>query len=214
VTRFWLILVAAMAATWSELAAQSAPPVPDAAKVGDWWTYDQRDEITGFPLDSYTSAITEISAKEIVTKLSFRGRNQPGTVVFDHEWNRIVIGNLSYRPNDGHGVRLPLTVGNEWKTDFEERNLQSGVNMKGVSLSKVAAQESVTTPAGTFDTFRIERQVKEFNATDPSRSIEMQFVLWYAPQIDHWVRRTAATRVDKRLRSNSSDELIEFGHKP
>jgi hypothetical protein len=85
--------------------------------------------------------------------------------------------------------------------------------MKGVSLSKVAAQEMLTTPAGTFETFRIERQVKQFNAADPSRATELQFVLRFAPQINHWVRRTELTKVQTHTLETTSDELTAFGRK-
>jgi hypothetical protein len=121
---------------------------------------------------------------------------------------------LRYKPNDGHGVRLPLEVGKQWRLEYEERNVQNGVNSKGTSVSKVAAREMITTDAGTFDTFRIDRQVNEYNAADPSRSSEMQFTLWFAPQINHWVRRTTLTKRERRTLSNITDELIELGHKP
>jgi hypothetical protein len=77
----------------------------------------------------------------------------------------------------------------------------------------VAAQEMLTTPAGTFDTFRIERQVKQFSPADPSRVFELQFVLWFAPQINHWVRRTIVSKVQKHVRGSTSDELTAFGGK-
>jgi hypothetical protein len=193
--------------------AQSPRDASEGIKVGDWWTYNQKDEITGTVRDTYTSTVTEISPKEIITSLSFRGRSNLGVVIFDHDWNRIVNGALRSNPNDGHGVRLPLEVGKEWRLEFEERNTQSGAGFKGTSASKVVAQEPMTTAAGTYDTFKIERQFKEFNAADPSRLTEVQFVLWFAPQINHWVRRTTLTKVQKRTISNTSDELIELGRK-
>jgi hypothetical protein len=85
--------------------------------------------------------------------------------------------------------------------------------MKASNLSKVVAEETITTQAGTFDTFRVERQVKEFKTADPSRSEESQVTLWYAPQINHWVRRTIIDRIEKRLRSNQTDELVEMSLK-
>ncbi|SRR6266700_3583493 len=214
VIRLCLASLVGLAVIWPHvLAAQSQDGTNDSIKVGDWWTYNHKDEITGLLVDTYTSAVTEISPKEIATSLTFRGRNGAGAVVFDHDWNRIANGALRYKPSDGHGIRLPLAVGKEWRIEFEERNVQNGVNVKGASWSKVAAQESVTTPAGTFETFRIERQVKQFNAADPSRSTDIQFVLWFAPQINHWVRRTTLIKVEKRTRESRSDELIEFGRK-
>jgi hypothetical protein len=201
------------AVTVCSAAAQTRQDASEGIQVGDWWTYDQRDEITGAVSNTYTSTVTEISPKEISTSLSFRGGDNRGIVVFDHDWNRIVNGALRYKPSDGHGVHLPLEVGKQWRMDYEERNVQSGTNWKGTSISKVAAKESITTGAGTFDTFRIERQVKEYNAADPSRVTEAQVVLWFAPQINHWVRRSVITKVDRRTLSSTIDELTGFGRK-
>jgi hypothetical protein len=179
--------------------------------VGDWWTYDRKDEITGLPISSYTSTVLEISPTAIVTRFTLRGRTTFSSVIFDHDWNRTANGNSRYKPNDGHGIRLPLAVGKEWRIEYEVRNVQNGAAAKGTSSSKVLAQETLTTPAGMFETYKIERQVKEVSAADQSRPTEIQFGLWFAPQINHWVRRTTLTKVDRRTRSNETDELIGLG---
>jgi hypothetical protein len=46
-------------------------------------------------------------------------------------------------------------------------------------------------------------------AADPSRIIETEFLMWFAPQINHWVRRTFISRVEKRVRATTTDELVE-----
>jgi hypothetical protein len=38
----------------------------------------------------------------------------------------------------------------------------------------------------------------------------LRFTTWYAPQINHWVRRSIVTSVDGRLRSNNTDELTTY----
>jgi hypothetical protein len=157
--------------------------------------------------------VSEITPKEISTHLTFRGGNGSALVVFDHEWNRIKNGNLEYKPHDANGVQFPLVVGKEWRLQFFTSNTKTGANFKTSDLSKVVAQETVTTPAGTFDIFRIERQVTEFNTADPSRSTEAQVTLLYAPQINHWVRRAILTKLQKRLLSQETDELVEVSLK-
>ena len=99
-------------------------------------------------------------------------------------------------------------MGKEWKSEYFSTNTNGGVTIKGLNASKVLSQESVTTPAGTFDTFKIERQEKEYNAKDPSRFSEFQVTLWYAPGINHWVRRTIVNRVENRLNTKETDELV------
>jgi hypothetical protein len=193
--------------------AQAPDDSNNPVHVGDQWTYDTKDEITDTVSRTYTATVSEITPKEISTHLTFRGRNGTTLVVFDHEWNRIKNGNFEYKPHDANGVQFPLVVGKEWHLQFFTSNTKTGANFKTTDLSKVVAQETVTTAAGTFDVFRIERQVTEFNTADPSRSIEAQVTLLYAPQINHWVRRTILTKLQKRLRSQETDELVEVSLK-
>jgi hypothetical protein len=214
VIRFWLILVGVAAAISPQLlVAQPANQADDAVRVGDQWTYDRKNEITGTLQDTYTAVVAEISPQEIVTNVTVHGEKASSLVSFDHNWNRLANGPWRYRPNDAHGFRMPLAVGQEWRSEYDQINVQTNVKIKATSVSKVLAQEMVTTPAGTFDTFKIERQVREFNVADPSRLTETQFVLWYASEINHWARRTILTRIEKRLRSNMSEQLVEFSRK-
>ena len=157
--------------------------------------------------------VTEISPKEIVTRLSFSGKSGNSIVVFDHNWNRVINGRWKFTPNDGIGLSFPLAVGKEWRDEHNERNLQSGAHSSTTGRSRIVAQESITNSAGTFDTFKMERQTQTINAADPSRRTVATILLWYAPQINHWVRRTIITKVDKRISLNETDELTDFARK-
>jgi hypothetical protein len=188
--------------------AQALGDAENTVQVGDQWTYVTKDEITGTIGDRRTATVNEITPKEIVTRMV--RSNGSSMIVFDHEWNRTKLGKIEYRPHDANGVQFPLTVGKEWRLQYFTSNTQSGANFKGSDLSKVVAQETITNEAGTFDIFRIERKVTEFNTKDPSRGSESEITLLYAPQINHWVRRTIVFKVDKRVRSNQTDELVDF----
>jgi hypothetical protein len=147
VIRYCAILLIGLAALRpAELAAQSPGKANATVQVGDWWTYDRKDEITGLPVSSYTSTILEISPTEIVTRFALRGRTTFSSVIFDHDWNRTANGNSKYKPNDGHGVRPPLELGKEWQIEYEVRNVQNGAGAKGTSRSKVLAQETLIHP--------------------------------------------------------------------
>jgi hypothetical protein len=213
--RGWKPLVAALLvgslAVWPHiLVAQSQEDTDSVVRVGDRWVYDTRDEMTGYAKASYVEIVTEVSPRETLVNVSLSGGSGSAIVTYDHDWN--CVDNLiwKFKPNDGQGIRLPLAVGKTWRSDFEAKNTQTGANYKGTSSSKVVAQESITTPAGTFDTFKIERQVRQFNTADPARFIEMQVVSWYAPQINNIVRRKTLVKFEKRVRTNSSEELADF----
>jgi len=192
------------------LVAQPVERPNEEVQVGDAWVYDSKDAITGLPVSTYTSLVAEVSPKEIVTNVIFKGNNNRGLVVFDHDWNRFMINNQKFNPNEGSGVRWPLAVGKEWRSNYTTSNTQTGVNTKSSLLAKVVAQETVTTPAGTFETFKIDRQVKEYNVADPSRYRDAEMVMWFAPQINHWVRRTFVVKQEKRTISSTSEELIQI----
>jgi hypothetical protein len=198
-------------AVWPHIpVAQSQEETDGVVRVGDRWVYDTKDELTGYAKASYVEIVTEVSAKETLVNVSLSGNSGSAIVTYDHDWN--CVDNLiwKFKPNDGQGIRLPLAVGKTWRSDFEAKNTQTGTNYKGSSSSKVVAQESITTPAGTFETFKIERQVRQFNTADPARFTEIQVVSWYAPQINNIVRRKTVVKFEKRVRTNSSEELADF----
>jgi hypothetical protein len=209
----WLgaAFVVALAGTWPlVLKAQSSEEAEGAVQVGDRWVYDTKDEISGYPKDTYSEIVTQVSPNEIVTSWTFSGKPGSVLVTYDHDWNRTDNIIWKFKPNDGQGLRLPLTVGKTWRAQFDARNTQTGVNVRTSISSKVVAQETITTSAGTFDTFKIERTGREFKTADPSNISETHMVVWYAPRINHWVRRTYSMKYAKRLRSSTSEELTDF----
>jgi hypothetical protein len=195
------------------VAAQSPDQANDAVQVSDRWVYDTKDEITGFPKDTYSQVVTEVSPKEIVVSLTVRGKSGSTLLAYDHNWNRLEMPAVRFKPNDGQGIRPPLAVGKEWRAEYEARITQTGAATKGSVISKVVAQETMTTPAGTFDTFKIETRVQDVVASDPSQASQFENVIWWAPQINHWVRRKLVTKFQNRTRSSTSEELTDFSRK-
>ena len=72
---------------------------------------------------------------------------------------------------------------------------------------------AVSTKAGTFETFKIETTYPRRNVKDPTKKEEVTGQTWYAPAIDHWVKRAIITRVDNHLVVNNTLELTEYGRK-
>jgi len=77
----------------------------------------------------------------------------------------------------------------------------------------VTARENVTTSAGTFNAYKIETSIQAINTKDPSRKYQVVQISWYAPEVDHWVKRSTETRIDGRLRDKSAVELVEYGRR-
>jgi hypothetical protein len=198
----------------NNLVAQYLNEADSAVTVGDRWVYDTRDDVTGYPKETYTEIVTKLSPEEAVVNLTFSGSATSVSVTYDRDWN--CVDNLIWRfsPGSGEGISLPLVVGKTWGIEFDARNNLTGESIKGSSSSKVVAQEDVATLAGTFNTFKIERRVRQFNTADPSKLTENQILLWYAPRINHFVRRTTVVKFEGRTRSIMSEELADFTRGP
>jgi hypothetical protein len=204
--RYAALLAACLVAT--RASAQQTPPQADAPapaspaastaaskpvvsmeepQPGDHWTYEVRDEITGTVTATRTSVVTEVTPAEISTRVNTVGKPEPGQIVFDRSWNIIISGSWKYSPNDGTGIRMPLSVGKSWPVQSNNVNAANANIWKRSGSSKVVGQETVTTRAGTFETFKIETRFNARNVNDPTRQSEVLAETWYAPAIDHWV---------------------------
>jgi hypothetical protein len=196
-------------------AAPANPPqTMEQPLPGDHWTYETHDEILGTVKSTRTIVVTEIMATEISIRFTFLGNQNSGSAVFDRSWNLLSRGGWRYSPHDGSGVRLPLEVGKTWSLKSNDVNSANGASWSRSGSSKVVGQESMTTRAGTFDTFKIETSYLTRNVNNPTQNARVTSETWYAPSIDHWVKRSFTTRVDGRLTENNAEYLIEYGRKP
>jgi hypothetical protein len=195
--------------------AQSQAEADSAPRLHDLWVYTTRNEVTGLPAEGYTEMVAQMSATEIVVNRTYREpvKRWPQNIVFtyDHDWDLIDTFEYKFKPNDGAGVRTPLSVGKTWQAEFDAQNLHTTRRIyRGTSSSKVVGQESITTDAGTFDAFKVEQQARWLDPIDTARMYEIQVVSWFAPQINHWVRRNTVVKYEKRVRENTTDELADF----
>lgn len=195
------------------------PPTPESAStmdppmVGDHWTYEVHDEITGALRNTNTSTITDVTPAEIAVRGQTLGNPNFGEYIYDHSWNIINSPLWKFSPNDGSGIKLPMTVGSSWKFQNNQINTQHGITFKRSGSSKVVAQESVTTSAGTFDAFKVETTVEIRNVNDPSKKSVNETTLWYAPAVDHVVRQSVKVSANGHVDQRVSIELVDYGRR-
>ncbi len=158
--------------------------------AGDRWTYEITDEISGDLKHTMTVFVLDVSESEINTRVSTRGAASPRQIVFDRTWNRIDDSIWKYRPSDDAGIQTPLQVGKDWRFENKATHFQNGTALSTTGQSKVVGKESITTSAGTFDTFKIETTMRQVNSNDQTKAATVTAVLWYAPSVNRWVRRT------------------------
>jgi hypothetical protein len=185
----------------------------EEVQLGDHWTYELKDEISGEIKATTTNVVTDVTGSEISTRTGVTGRFATGYVNYDRSWN--VTSNVTWRfaPNNGSGVSLPLAVGKMWSFKGTDVNTGAGSSWKRAGTSKVVAQESMATRIGTFDTFKVETSYLLQNTKDPTRKYQYLDTTWYAPAIDHWVKRTSISKVNGKVHDNSSIELVEYGRR-
>jgi hypothetical protein len=211
--RLFVLMIAAAICIWPrESAGQSV--APGSVRVGDRWTYESKDAATGDIRNVFTLLVAEITDKEITTRVSVRGKDRPRTVVFDPQWGIIDDGIVKYRPASLLGIRTPLNVGKEWRSETNVANSQTGNNFRASTVTRVVAAEQTTTAAGTFDTFRVEIDVVQVNSKDATKASKAKHVFWYAPAINRWVKKTFEIRIEGRLRDSTVDELTEYSRTP
>lgn len=181
--------------------------------VGDHWTYDIRDEITGDFKSTIVQTITDVTATEISIRVTALGNNNTSFLTFDRAWNLKNNGVWRYTPNDGSGVANPLAPNKTWALKSTEVNSSAGAMWKRSGTSKVLGQESITTRAGTFDVLKIQTTIHLQNSNDPTKKLEVVQLTWYSTAVNHWVKRMGETRIDGKLREKSSAELVEYGRR-
>jgi hypothetical protein len=210
-TRCTAIGLAAFLSWSGNCASQTVEPGP--VRVGDRWSYDVKDDATGELKHSVTFVVIEVNAKEITARMTMRGKDRPRTFVFAPDWGRIDDSVWRYQPSE-IGVRMPLKVGKEWRAEANAQNMQTGIALRAAGVAKVVGQETVTTPAGTFDTFRVEATVRQVNTKDQTKSGTITHIIWYAPAVNRWVKRKNELRFEGRLRDSVLEELTDYARKP
>src|SRR5262249_14247664 len=68
-------------------AAQTTDPGP--IRVGDRWSYNIKDALTGDLRQAITIVVGEINEKEITTRVSIQGKDRPTTMIWDPDWGRM-----------------------------------------------------------------------------------------------------------------------------
>ena len=206
---------AAESETPAQAVSTDAKPVIAMAEPlqGDFWIYEVRDAISGKIAALRTNTVTEVTPNNISVRFTVEGKETQGLNVYDRSWNLKESAPWKYQPHDGSGIRAPLKVGDSWNLSNDDINASNANIWKRTGRSKVVSQESITTKAGTFDTFKIETTMLRRPTNDPTRKMEMTGVTWYAPAIDHWVKRTYVARGNGHLLTNTVTELVEYGRK-
>jgi len=181
------------------------PPV----HVGDVWKYRQIDDFTGEIKFEFAHRVVDVSSSEILVKETIKSHNIDRLKVFDRFWNIVDDGTLKFEPAGGIQT-FPIPIGRTLRKEYTGTVLKTGVSAVCTKLGKYVVRETVTVPAGTFNTVRLEAD-EECRMTDASAAIIRSLqTAWYAPGAHRWVRTTTQKLKDGRVRERISTELVEY----
>ncbi len=160
-------------------------------KLGDRFVYRETDNLTGEQRET-SMQVTAVTPDRIVVDM---GRSTSGSWTFTRDWNLVerktgdAVASVvtPYWPY----FQFPLEVGKRWDIPFENEVMRPGKrHAKWQWKAHVVGVETVTVPAGTFQTFKIEAE-GTFTTHAGSRSWtgSHKDTLWYAPEVKRPVKR-------------------------
>lgn len=195
------------------LAAQTPDHGKPVVKVGEVATYsvhlrgDNR-------MAEETLTITSVDDKQI-KYITSRSDRTPADMegVATAEWNTIQSGSSGSRFEPFHpGLKFPLVVGENWKGKYEVTGL-NGAKSKADIDFKVVAKEQVTTPAGTYEAFKVESS-GWITGVSWQGSFRTTNITWYAPVIHRMVKNEYKDYRNNRLWNDTVTELKSFKPAP
>ena len=109
---------------------------------------------------------------------------------------------LTGHQDERQRLEFPLLVGKRWKNDY--RNISGRNTISHNVETSVVGAEDVTTPAGVFRAFKIER-------LDIARASRGKNTSWYSPQTRSIVKAINETEGGAQPGAKVETELIKFG---
>lgn len=174
-----------------------------ATRVGDVHVYTVQQKADR-ALFEETVTVTSIEGDRIKTSHVRSDRPAPIDGLYGKDWGTYRSGSsgLQFEP-PSRVLSLPLEVGKTWETAYEATT-PTGVKLRVKMRSDVKAQEKLNTPAGEFDTFRID-STGYLNGVSFQGGWGILQKIWYAPAIDRIVRLEY-----KEQRATGADNVSEL----
>ncbi|MDP3619784.1 MAG: hypothetical protein Q8R63_08330 [Ramlibacter sp.] len=206
-----IVMTAAFLAASSVVLAQTQASSPERpAKAGDVHVYKGEARHEG---KSFEETVTVVSADAefIRTRHVRTDRPETGEGIYGRDWATTKSGSSGMQMDPpSKTLQMPLAVGKTWEAGYMGTTA-TGFKIRVKVDSTVAAQERLKTPAGEFDTWRVESRGYINPASGPGGWAIVQKV-WYAPAIDRIVR--LEYREQRSLGVDSIVELKEFRPAP
>lgn len=171
--------------------APASPVAPPRVRVGDRWRYGVVDLYRNQLIDELTMQVITIEPQLRLSVTASDG-SQRSEEVYADAWRAIQdpfydLAAIFRDPNPllpsplRQGVYLRLT--NAWRAPGESRWLYWS------EWTEALQWEHISVPAGEFTALRVQRQIAYEHPDAFRLSNARTETLWYAPQVNRWVRR-------------------------
>jgi len=203
VRAFLALLSACGIALAAEEDAVKAPHI----ESGDCWTYRAEGLENKEPIRSYEECVTFVDqAKDVILAVArINDGEREIETSYAGDWGVVVGLDGIIIPGGARYLRFPLRPGDAYSIEFEFRlavlGAFAGRNKYDV---KVVGWESVTVPAGTFRTLKIEARgtVQRY---DIGATASLTRTLWYSPEVHRTVKMEFSSKVRAYRR-----ELVKY----
>ncbi|MFL9883662.1 hypothetical protein PQR66_11535 [Paraburkholderia agricolaris] len=207
---------AVIAASAAGVAGASLPPpvvapLTQAAaptfRVGEEWEFVYENELDRSKSGRYTQRVENVGPNG--TQLAVLSDDHTRNTFLDASVNVVQSPTGRFTPST-EALRFPLFVGKSWTAEY---TFASGAWTSRCERSaKVTAIERVSTPAGTFDAFRVESATTWAGMSIGAGSGRSRSVDWYAPAVGRVVKEQYEDLPNNKNapRSSSSYELVRY----
>ena len=192
-------------------------------REGDRWTYWAMDYFTNLPWYAFQVEVTYAAGDAIVGVIR-KGQETPADAAWTSSWNATLSpeGTI-FNPNEAL-LRFPMDVGATyavtWDTELEQYSSRGGgqLTLSGHHECTIAIKgwEDVVVPAGTFHVLRIEADGSySRSGTGAFQPVARhKLTIWYAPEINRWVKRTNEYYSNSGKRRWDGEELLRYEPAP
>ena len=210
---------------WLALGILTPAPVwaddaPIVAKIevrkGDEWQYVTRDMVTDKMTATTDIVVTDVRDNEIDVRVQSRdsrtsAENTFGSV-FDRRWRKLIdSGGTDFSGfQDSWGVPEQLDVGTNWEYHYEFRPEGFPMTARIVGHGEVSKKERIIAANDvSYECYRIEYEEASTLALANGR-FEFSVTVWFAPEVNRYVRRDVELRQGSLLVQSTSETLSDY----
>ncbi len=201
------LLAFAACAPWASAHAQSLADRPELSP-GDSWSYQRVDLVSKQVASKYTLTIDAKRPNDYAIRIDLEGAAWAPILPTTMTQNLGMVTNINGRESDNNLVGFPLMAGKTWSAKALWINPAGRTGWDDISYSVVGV-ETVTVPAGTFETTKV-RGEGWWNNEISRNSGKIELTYWYAPKVKQLVRYERKNWLGSGIDAYWANELTAF----